>query len=401
MISLTKMLTGKATVSEVITYGGDPSLIPEKLRELRRNIRPVVVLNVTARCNLRCIHCYADADFDADFDDSKKAKELSTGEIKRFIDELVEIRTPVLLFSGGEPLLRKDIFELASYASKKGIRCSLSTNGTLITEETADKLKEAGFDYVGVSVDGLEKTNDFFRGRKHAFKKALKGLINAKNAGLLTGIRFTVTRYNLKDVKGVIDVLAEEEIPRFCLYHLVPSGRADFKDDISLKERRELIDWLMEKAIELVDEGHNTEVLTVDNPADAVYAYLKLVKEDAEYAAKILEFIKYRGGDGSGERLANVDMYGNVHPNQFWWDYTCGNIREQSFKEIWLNPKDELLLKLRRKLDFIRGDKCGICRFKEVCGGFRLRALRAGDLWGNDPDCYLSRAEIYGDSLSY
>jgi len=390
MISLTKMLTGKATVSKAITYSGDSSFIPKKLKELHREIRPVVVLNVTAKCNLRCIHCYADVDSTSD----TLAQELSTGEIKGLIDELAEIKTPVLLFSGGEPLLRKDIFGLASYASKKGVRCSLSTNGTLITEEVADKLKRSGFDYVGVSIDGLEETNDFFRGKKNAFKQALEGLINAKNAGLLTGIRFTVTKYNLKDVGGVLDLLAEEEIPRFCLYHLVPSGRADFKDDISLRERKELIDWLMRKAIELVDEGYNTEILTVDNPADAIYAYLKLKEEDAEYATKMLEFIRYRGGDGSGERLANVDMYGNVHPNQFWWDHTCGNIRQQSFKEIWLNPKDELLLKLRRKLDFIRGDKCGICKFKEICGGFRLRALRAGDLWGNDPDCYLSKKEI-------
>ncbi len=396
MISLTKMLTGKATVSQAITYGGDSSFIPERLKELHKNIRPVVVLNLTARCNLRCVHCYADADNSGTTksDSGTRFRELSTEEVKRLIDELVEIRTPVLLFSGGEPLLRRDIFELASYASKKGIRCSLSTNGTLITEDVADKLKKAGFDYVGVSIDGLEKTNDIFRGRDGAFKEALDGLMNAKDAGLLTGIRFTVTKYNLKDIRRVIDILAEREIPRFCLYHLVPSGRADFKDDITLEERRNLINWLMEKTIKLVDEGYKTEILTVDNPADAIYVYLRLREEDEERAEKVLEFIKYRGGDGSGERLANIDMYGNVHPNQFWWDHTCGNVREENFIDIWLNPKDELLLKLRRKLEFISGSRCGICRFKDICGGFRLRALRAGDLWGDDPDCYLSRAEI-------
>ncbi|MBO8182841.1 MAG: radical SAM protein [Archaeoglobus sp.] len=388
MISLTKMLTGKATVSQEITYCNDESFIPERLKTLRKRLA-VVVLNLTARCNLRCVHCYANAGKGLE-------NELRTEEIEKLIDELAKMRVPVLLFSGGEPLLREDIFEIASYASKKGVRCSLSTNGTLITEDVADKIRKAGFDYVGVSIDGLKSTNDRFRGKAGAFESAFEGLLNAKEAGLLTGIRFTVTKYNLKDVEGVLDVLVENEIPRFCLYHLVPSGRADFADDISNAERRNLIEWLMKRSVELVDEGHDIEILTVDNPADAIFAYLKLKEEDPEKAEKLLEFVRYRGGDGSGERIANIDMVGDVHPNQFWWDHVCGNIRKESFEDIWLKPRDNLLLKLRMKSKLIRGEKCGICRFKELCGGFRLRALRAGDLWGDDPDCYLSKEEISG-----
>lgn len=383
MIAITKMLTGEATVSRHLTYKSDEK-IPKKLVDASKRPIPVVVWNSTLKCNLKCIHCYANA--------GSKSEELSTEEAIAFIDDLASMGVPVLLFSGGEPLLRHDIFELAAHASKR-IACSLSTNGTLITPEIAEKLKNAGFSYIGVSIDGLEETNDRFRGVKGAFKRAFEGLMNAKDAGMMTGIRFTVTKYNLKDVPAVVDMLAENEIPRFCLYHLVPSGRASFEDDISVKERRELIDWLIEKALQLHDDGYRTEILTVDNPADGVYVYLKLREIDEKLAEEALEFLKYRGGDNSGKRIACVDVIGNVHPNQFWWDYSVGNVRQKLFSELWLNPEDELLLKLRNKTAYLRG-RCGKCKFKEVCGGFRLRALRAGDLWGDDPDCYLTDEEI-------
>ncbi len=384
MIALTKMLTGKATVSKHLTYKGDG--ITREFREISQKPIPVVVWNSTLKCNLKCVHCYANA--------GKRVNELTTEEAKAMIDDLASMKVPVLLFSGGEPLLRDDLFELAEYAVKRGVPCSLSTNGTLITEEMAEKLKEAGFSYVGVSIDGLRETNDRFRGVNGAFDRAFEGLINAKNAGIMTGIRFTVTKYNLKDVPAVIDLLAENDIPRFCLYHLVPSGRADFSQDISNDERRELIDWLIRKAIELHDSGYVTEILTVDNPADGVYLHLWLKERgEEEKAREALEFLKLRGSDNSGKRIACVDAEGFIHPNQFWWDYSCGNVRETPLSEVWLNPKDELLIKLREKTKHLRG-RCGKCKFREWCGGFRLRALRAGDLWGADPSCYLRDDEI-------
>ncbi len=385
MIALTKMLTGKATVSKQLTYKGDG--ITEEFKKISQMPIPVVVWNSTLKCNLKCIHCYANA--------GRKVNELSTEEAKEMIDDLSSMKIPVLLFSGGEPLLREDIFELAEYAVKKGVPCSLSTNGTLITEEVAEKLKDAGFSYVGVSIDGMEDVNDRFRGVKGAFKKAFEGLLNAKEAGIMTGIRFTVTRYNLRDVPEVVNLLAENDIPRFCLYHLVPSGRADFEQDITNEERRKLIEWLINRAIELHESGYVTEILTVDNPADGVYLHLWLKERGEEEKAKsALEFLRMRGSDNSGKRIACIDAEGFVNPNQFWWDYSCGNVREKPLSEIWLNPKDELLLKLREKTKYLRG-RCGKCRFKEWCGGFRLRALRAGDLWGDDPSCYLRDDEIF------
>ncbi|RLI70243.1 heme biosynthesis protein [Archaeoglobales archaeon] len=383
MIGITKMVTGEATVSKRLTYGDDAK-IPEKLVEFSKNLVPIVVWNITLKCNLKCLHCYAST--------AMIMSELKTEDCLDIIDQLAEIKVPVILFSGGEPLLRQDIYEIVEYATSKKINCVLSTNGTLITPDVAEKIKEAGFVYVGISIDGLEVIHDRFRGLNGSFKKAFEGLINVKDVGILSGIRFTVTRHNIKDVEPVVNLLAENDIPRFCLYHLVPSGRARFEDDITNIERRELIDFLFDKSIEFVDHGYNTEILTVDNPADGVYIYLKLKEMDEDLANSALEFLRYRGGDSSGIRLANIDAFGNLHPNQFWWDYTIGNLREKKFKDLWFGD-DELLIKLRNKTKYLRG-KCGICRFKDVCGGFRLRALRAGDLWGEDPDCYLEMDEV-------
>ncbi|MBE8538596.1 radical SAM protein [Geoglobus acetivorans] len=386
MIGLSKMVGGEITVSERLTYGSREK-IPKKLVEASKKPIPVTVWNTTARCNLKCVHCYADAG-------AKKKGELTTDEANEFIDDLAEMKVPVLLLSGGEPLMREDIFELIEYAKSKGLYVSLSTNGTLINDVVAERLAELKVDYVGISIDGLPDTNDRFRGLKGAFDNALNGILNAKEAGLLTGIRFTVTKLNLKEVPEVIDILVEHEIPRFCLYHLVPSGRADFEIDIDFKERRNLMEWLFEKAIELRDSKEKTELLTTDNPADGVFFYLKLKEMDESLAEDALRFLRYRGGDSSGFRIADVDMFGNVHPNQFWFDHTVGNIRERRFSDIWLNPEDDLLIKLRKKTEYIRGKKCGGCKFKSVCGGFRLRAMRFGDLWGDDPSCYLYEEEI-------
>ncbi|MDI3497386.1 radical SAM protein [Archaeoglobus sp.] len=376
MISLSKLIAGEATVSRQITYGGDSSFIPEKLKQFASSLRPIVVWNVTNRCNLRCLHCYASAN--SDF------SELTTEQCFQIVDSLAEFKVPLILFSGGEPLLREDIFEIAGYAKKKGIKSVLSTNGTLIDRDMAENLKV--FEYVGVSLDGVASTNDRFRGVEGAYERAFKGLLMASEV-VLSGIRFTVSKYNYKDVFSLIELAREHEIPRFCLYHLVPSGRAEFKDDITNEQRRALLDNLLREA-----EKEGMEIMTVDNPADGIYTYLKLKEADSEKAEMALEFLKFRGGDSSGIRLANIDHQGNVHPNQFWWDYTVGNVLERSFEEIWMG-EDELLKKLREKTKYLR-DKCGKCHFKEICGGFRVRAYRYGDLWGADPSCYLTDDDI-------
>ncbi len=376
MISLSKLISGEATVSRHITYEGDSSFIPEKLMRFASGMRPIVVWNLTNRCNLSCVHCYASAGTDL--------FELTTEQCFEIVDKLSDFKVPLILFSGGEPLLREDLFEIAEYAKKKGIKSVLSTNGTLITKEIAENLKV--FEYVGVSLDGVAEVNDRFRGVNGAFERAFKGLLTASEV-VLSGIRFTVAKYNYEHALELVKLAREHEIPRFCLYHLVPSGRAEFRDDITNEERRRLIDALLKEA-----EKEGIEIMTVDNPADGIYTYLKLKEVDRERAERALEFLKFRGGDSSGIRLACIDHKGNVHPNQFWWDYTVGNILEKDFEEIWLG-NDELLAKLRKKTEYLRG-KCGRCRYKSICGGFRVRAYRYGDLWGEDPSCYLTEEEI-------
>ncbi|MEM2070940.1 MAG: radical SAM protein, partial [Archaeoglobaceae archaeon] len=309
--------------------------------------------------------------------ENENSKELDFASCIEVVNRLADFKVPVILFSGGEPLLRQDIFEIAAYARRKGIKCVLSTNGTLINKENYEDLKV--FDYVGVSLDGVGKVNDFFRGVENAFEAALNGLKLAREV-TLTGIRFTVTRYNYSELGEILKLARENDIPRFCLYHLVPSGRAEFSDDIDNKTRRKLMDFLICEA-----EKDGLEILTVDNPADGVYAYLKTKDED------VLEFLKYRGGDGSGQRIICVDFKGQIHPNQFWWDYTAGNILKDDLLKIM--SEDELFVMLRRKKEFLKG-KCGICKYKEICGGFRVRAYRYGDVWGEDPSCYLQMDEI-------
>lgn len=364
MISLSKLLGGESTVSKKLTYGDEDSPIPKRLVEFSSKRIPIVVWNITNRCNLKCLHCYAKTGF--------KARELSTEDCKRIILELAEFKVPLILFSGGEPLMREDIFELAEFAKKKGLKVVLSTNGTLIDEDIAEDLKI--FDYVGISLDGI-KTHDKFRGMEGAFEASMNAL-KISNEVVMTGIRFTLTKYNFLELPELINLARENEIPRFCLYHLVPSGNASFKDDVDNITRRRVINYLITQA-----EKEGMEILTVDNPADGVYLYQETRDE------RILDFLKYRGGDNTGIRLVCIDSEGNVHPNQFWMDYNAGNLLKKSFKEIWMN--DPLFKMLREKEKYLQ-DRCGICKYKNLCGGFRVRAYRSGNLWGWDPSCYIS-----------
>lgn len=361
------MLSGVATVSKEITYEGEDDFIPNKLKDFSSQILPVIVWNITNRCNLSCLHCYAKA--------NTRRVELSTEDCKKIINELSGFGVPIILFSGGEPLLREDIFELANYAKERGIKTVLSTNGTLIDENFVEKLKV--FDYVGISLDGI-KVHDKFRGINGAFDRAIKAIEITREV-TLTGIRFTLTKYNFLELPELIKMAKNLGVQRFCLYHLVPSGKASFSDDVDNSTRKRVINFLMKVAM----KEENLEILTVDNPADGVYVYLKMQNDS------ILEFLKFRGGDSSGVRLACIDELGNLHPNQFWLDYTAGNVLIHGFESLWL--KDPLFNKLREKEKYLV-DKCGFCKFKSICGGFRVRALRNGNLWGWDPSCYIFKS---------
>lgn len=351
---------------------------------------PVVVWNLEPSCNLSCRHCYAESDL------QKDVTAISTSKAKEFIDDLASLNIPALLFSGGEPLLREDIFELGQYAHEKGIYTALSTNGTLITEDVVKKIKKSQFSYAGISLDGLETTHDNFRAKEGSFQMTIKGIENCLKAGIKTGARFTLSRHNYKDLDKLILLLAEKGVNRFCLYHLVYSeeGRANPEDDIDNDTKRKVLDSFFDVVDQIVEQGINMEILTVDNHADGVYLYSRLKERDEQLASRAHDLILNGSGCSAGSGVVSIDAHGNVHPCQFWRHVSLGNIQERRFSEIWNDDNNEFLNMLRNGKSKLKG-KCGRCKYKISCGGCRLRAEKKfGDLWAEDPACYLTEEEI-------
>ncbi len=383
MIGISRLLCGTISETDRLRY-------PEAASSEGHGKRPVVVWNITRRCNLHCAHCYIDAQ------DKAYKGEFSHEEALAVIDDLVKYQIPVLLFSGGEPLMRHDLFSLCEYATSKGIRTVLSTNGTLITPENAKALKKAGMSYIGVSLDGTEKTHDKFRGKAGAYQETLQGIRNSLAAGLRTGLRFTITSFNMNDVDAVFDLLEAEGIQRACFYHLAYGGRGGriVKYDLTPQQSRGVIDRVFARTRDLYARGVQKDILTVDNHADAVYLYMQVLKEDPARAAEIAKLLEWNGGNSSGKGIGDIDYLGNVHPDQFWQHYTVGNIRQKPFSQIW-SEGDELLNSLRNRGPLLKG-RCAACQFKGFCNGnLRIRAEAVyNDLWAPDPACYLTDEEI-------
>jgi 12,18-didecarboxysiroheme deacetylase len=324
-------------------------------------------------------------------------RELSREQGLALIDDLADFGVPVVLFSGGEPLVRPDLVELARYAVGKGMRAVISTNGTLISRQKAEELKEIGLSYVGVSLDGMEEVNDRFRGKKGAFREALAGIENCQAAGLKVGLRFTINRMNAQEVPKIFDLLERLEIPRVCFYHLVYSGRGSnlIEEDLNHEETRRVVDLIMDRTRDLYDRGIQKEVLTVDNHADGPYLYLRMLRERNSRAHEVLELLKMNEGNNSGRGIGCVSWDGSVHADQFWRHLSFGNILERPFSQIWTDLTNPLMAGLKNKKSHVRG-RCAKCRWLDICGGnFRVRAEAVtGDVWAPDPACYLSDEEI-------
>lgn len=391
MIGISKLYCGTVEPSDALRYGRHSSRLPSHLLQFSEDKRPVVVWNMTRACNLKCVHCYAHAT------DGSASDELTTDEGKRLIDDLAAFGAPVMLFSGGEPLVRKDLPELAAYAVDKGMRAVISTNGTLISREMARTLKQIGLSYVGISLDGLEPVNDRFRGVKGSFAKAMQGIRNCQEAGIKVGLRFTMNKRNVQEIPGIFDLLEEMEIPRVCFYHLVYAGRGSalMEEDLTLAETRATLDLIVERTQQLHAKGKAKEVLTVDNHADGPYLYLKLLRENPQRAEEVLELLKMNEGNSSGRGIGCVSWDGEVYADQFWRHHSFGNVRQRPFSKIWTDPEDPLLLHLKDKKQYVQG-RCATCKWLEVCGGnFRVRAEAvSGNVWAPDPACYLTDEEI-------
>ena len=395
MINISRLYCDEVTPGDWLRYGKEGSgerageIVPKKASERR----PIVVWNITRACNLKCVHCYSDSI------SSKADDELSTDEAKTVLDDLAAFGVPSVLFSGGEPLMRPDLFDLTEYAGKAGLRTVISTNGTLITANVAKKIKDYGVSYVGISLDGIGQINDKFRGVNGAFDKAVQGIRNCMAAGIRVGLRLTLTKRNVQDLESLFDFFEAEAIERACFYHFVPSGRGAgiASEDLTHSESRAAIEIILTKTRQFKKAGRKTDILTVDNHVDGVYLYLKLLKEAPDRAERVWKLLTWNGGGlySSGVGIGCIDFHGKVHPDQFWWHYNLGDVRKRPFSQIWTDANEPLLKSLRNRRKYIKG-RCRLCRFFDACGGsLRVRAdLRFSDPWAPEPACYLTDDEI-------
>ncbi len=388
MISVTKLLLGSEYYGDRLRYHGGSR---GYAHGTTAGSGPVVVWNSTRSCNLQCVHCYMDSE------PKKYSGELTTEEAKQFIDDLGDFNVPVLLFSGGEPLVRPDFFELVDYTVAKGMRATISTNGTLIDRDTAIRLKKAGVGYVGISLDGIGENNDRFRRKAGAFDAALRGIRSCLEVDQRVGLRFTINRQNYQELENILDLVEEENIPRVCFYHLVYSGRgsAMMEEDITHEESRRAMELIIERTLDFHRRGMEKEILMVDNHADGPYIYLYMRERDPERAEKIMELLQTNGGNRTGIAIGAVDSLGYVHPDQFTQNHTFGNVRERKFAEIWTDASHPVLGGLKDRKPLLKG-RCRSCRWLSICNGnFRARAEAVtGDFWEADPACYLTDKEI-------
>ena len=364
---------------------------PKPLGAHRSPPGPVVIWNLIRRCNLMCKHCYSisgDVDFPG---------ELSAEQVFSVMDDLKGFKVPVLILSGGEPLMRRDIFDISRRAKEMGFYVGLSTNGTLISVHNIEEIASIGYDYVGISLDGLKETHDRFRRRDGGFDEALAGLRLCRDHGIKVGMRFTATMDNAHELPALLDLAEAEQIDKFYLSHLVYAGRGNKNrgDDARRDLTRQVMDLMFQRAYADATAGGTREFVTGNNDADGVYLLFWVRRNFPHLEDHIRAKLKQWGGNSSGVNIANIDNLGNVHPDTFWWHYNLGNVKERPFSEIWPDTADPVMAGLKAKPRAISG-RCGACAYFDVCGGnTRVRAMQlTGDPWAEDPACYLSDEEI-------
>jgi len=391
MLGVSQLLTGEATEGDALRYNRHSGALPAKLLHYSEDKRPVVVWTSTRTCNLHCAHCYTDS-FDETYPD-----ELTTDEALAMVDDLADLGSPVLLISGGEPLRRHDLFEVATHARARGMRVVISTNGTLITAEKAARLKEVGVSYVGISIDGRPATHDKFRGMLGAFEASMQAIKHCQQVGLNVGLRYTLTRANIVDLPWLFELMVERDVHRLCVYHLAPTGRGAKIQGFapSSEETRAAVDTIFERTRALDASGFKVDVLTADNHADAAYLSLHLAKTNPERGESVHQMLAWNGGNQSGRAIACIAPNGDVYADQFWRWRPLGNIREQKFSSIYRDDPPELVRMLRDRTALLP-ERCRNCAFLDVCNGnFRSRAeATTGELWGMDPLCYLTDDEV-------
>ncbi|MGE5610187.1 MAG: radical SAM protein [Bacillota bacterium] len=403
MIDISVLYGGLETPSTPHRYGrkitqiAPPPYQRMAVAKSAKERRPIVVWNLTRTCNLKCIHCYTNSEA------IKYPDELSGQQCEAVLDDLAEFGVPAVLFSGGEPLVRKDLFDLAEHARSRGLHVVLSTNGTLIDRAIADRFVQLQFAYIGISLDSaIPEIHDKFRGVPGAFKKTMQGFRHCVEAGQKVGLRLTLTPHTVENLDKIFDFIEAEGIDRACFYHLCPAGRGKDLAALTPTQSRTAIDTIIDRTKDLLDRGKRVEILTVDNHCDGPHLFLRMLREGHPRAQQVLDMLAWNGGGrySSGVGIANIDFYGNIHADQFSMFRSFGNVKERKFSEIWQDISNPILAGLKDRLPLLKG-RCGTCRFKEVCGGsLRARAeISTGDPWASDPGCYLTDEEIAGEPI--
>ena len=361
---------------------------PQSKRHVKSGM--VVIWNLTNRCNLACPHCYAHAT------SKGVANELSTRDAKKVIDDLARQKVLVLILSGGEPILRQDLHELATYAKERGISCALSTNGTLINESHVRKILKSGISYVGISIDGIGETHDQFRGKQGAYTASLKAIRLCRDAGIKVGLRLSLTAHTDRALPKIFDLFEEEKLVKLYLSHMNYSDKAVKHIALNPAKTRESMRFVIQKAMEYLNDGSlSREIVTGNNDADGPFLFLSMQQQNNDNAKSLYNLLAKAGGNSSGVRLANIDSLGNVHPDPFCRNITLGNVNQKPFIQIWSTPENSLVVSLRERKTPFNG-RCGSCKFINICGGnSRARAFtHHNDWWGSDPMCYLKEEEI-------
>lgn len=396
MLDLTYLYAHKGKALR--THGFDEILDEEKIEDrLAQNgfssppsPFPVVVWRCTQACNLNCIHCYAHATPEPVF------QELTTDEAENMIGDLAASGVSTLVFSGGEPLMRKDLFELARIAKSQEMGVILSTNGTLLTENMANELKTIGCSYVSVSLAGTGQANDYFRGQEGAFEQAVHGIKASQNAGLKVALRIALTRHNIRHLRSLFKFIEERNIGTVFFYHLFPSGRGIEMVDPTPEETHRAVDLILKTTKELNAGDRYVQVFVAGNVCDGAYLYKVLLDNKDPRAWRIQGYLTENSErfGSAGSEAACIDWNGNVHPNQFWLEKALGNIRTEKFLDIIkrnIVNKPSGFGNWETKL---RG-RCAQCRYVTLCmSGFQPAALTDEELRDSYPKCYLTEAEI-------
>jgi radical SAM protein with 4Fe4S-binding SPASM domain len=348
----------------------------------------LVVWDFTHKCNLSCKHCYSNSG-------EAQEEELSTEQALAVVNQLADAGVTALAFSGGEPLTRKDFFEVAKHAADRGLYVSLASNGTLLTKETVCKVKDAKVNYIDVSIDGASaKTHDDFRGVPGTFERAVAGLKNCVEADLCVCIATTVGKNNMAELPAIIDLAEKIKAERFTYFNFIPTGRgkAHIDQDLSPKEREEVLHYLLNR----MSTGCKTTILATAPQLSRIalqcqgpsgtgevtmsMAHMQTVKVTKK-AVPLGDFI---GGCGAGRLYCSISPQGDVHPCVFL-PVNVGNLKTQRFQDIWLNAP---LFNTFRNRANLKGT-CGKCDYKFICGGCRARsaAYHNGDMLNGDPGC--------------